>query len=193
MIASLLALMAITLSCSKEASPGQLLPRYKTIYLVRHANAPHVSSTMMDDIERPLDSTGHDQAARMGNYLNNKIENPHHIRISPAQRTIQTTQLLCAAMEYDFTQVEQDSTLYGCTPEVLMNQLINLPNKYATVMIVGHNPVTTQVANLLQNTQHIAEIPPMGVVAIRFEVTNWADISLDNASLSFFATPDNIE
>lgn len=160
----------------------------KTLILVRHAQAvPESNGT--PDMNRDLTEKGMADASNMGLLLSKKDMGIDQLVTSTAQRALQTTQALCDHLAYKWSWVKPDSNLYTYHSQVLLEQIYKLEDELNTVMIVGHNPAITGVANRMQASQHIPEVPTMGVVAIEFETTHWADIKQENGHLLFYQTP----
>ena len=59
------------------------------------------------------------------------------------------------------------------------------------ILIVGHNPGTTGLANLLTNGD-IENIPTCGVAHIELDLFKWNDIEPEIGKLIKFITPKNI-
>ena len=61
-----------------------------------------------------------------------------------------------------------------------------------TLMLVGHNPESTELANALGGLS-IDNIPTSGVVALTFAQCGWADLTADSGTLLFFDYPKKQE
>ena len=65
-----------------------------------------------------------------------------------------------------------------------------LPAEKRDVMLVGHNPGISDLANVFLQIE-IENIPTCGVVRLAFDVQRWRDISLQQATLLMFDYPKN--
>ncbi len=63
-----------------------------------------------------------------------------------------------------------------------------LPDEKNVVMLVGHNPAMTQLANVFLYDK-IDYLPTTGVVSIGFNTNKWHQISLANRELQFYVFP----
>jgi phosphohistidine phosphatase len=71
-----------------------------------------------------------------------------------------------------------------------MKIIQHTPDDINSLLLVGHNPVISEVANKL-SPQAIADVPTAGVVALQFNCNSWLDINGDNSRLLFFDFPKN--
>jgi phosphohistidine phosphatase len=69
-----------------------------------------------------------------------------------------------------------------------MGVIQRLPEDYETVMLFGHNPTFTSVANLFSST-YIDNMPTCGIARIDADVSNWMEFKEDNAKLVEFHYP----
>jgi phosphohistidine phosphatase len=61
----------------------------------------------------------------------------------------------------------------------------------ATLLVVGHNPGLTELANLLVAELDLDNLPTAGVVAIGCETQHWAALGSAPRSLLFYDFPKN--
>lgn len=112
------------------------------LVLWRHAEA-QLWEPGCDDVSRKLTAKGVKQAARMGNWLDQRLPQTARVYSSPAERTEQTAQ----ALGRKFRLAKELSTS-GDMESLL--QLVNWPNETGVVLVVGHQPTLGQVvAHLL--------------------------------------------
>ena len=65
----------------------------------------------------------------------------------------------------------------------------NLDTKINVVMIFGHNPTFTDLANYFIFDK-IDNIPTSGIVSIHFDVTNWNEVGEKSGVLNYFHYPN---
>jgi phosphohistidine phosphatase len=111
------------------------------LILWRHAEAV-VALTGQDDLERALTPKGERQAARMAEWLNQRLAESTRILVSPAVRTQQTAQ----ALGRPFRTVPALAPQAG-VDDVL--QAARWPSANEPVLIVGHQPVLGRVVSRL--------------------------------------------
>ena len=160
----------------------------KTLILLRHAKS---TDSMMTDFNRPLEQRGWDDAKLMAEWIKKENHLPDLIIASPSVRTRQTVSVFCKSTGFDSTKIVYDSTIYRCTAEALKKSINSADNKAKTVMIVGHNPSITTVANDLQNDKTFDEVPTTGFVMINFKETSWNAIT--KGKLKQFMSPGKLK
>jgi len=161
---------------------------FKTLYLVRHAKSSWEDSTLAD-FDRPLNERGYKDAPDMGKRLAKYGVDPDIIISSPSKRTTQTIEFICKEINFDFSKVIWDSTLFHCSDDDMLKAIFAIDNKFKSAMIVGHNYTITNLANLFQSDTTIAEVPTGGVVAVQFETNSWKEVNLKKGKLLFFEYP----
>ena len=163
----------------------------KTLFLVRHAKSDW-SVTGQRDFDRELNGRGHRDAPRMGRFLADKGVRPGLIICSPAQRTTQTVEYLIEQLGYELEAVQFDERLYEASTRILLDVVNRLDDSLDTVMLVGHNPGFTYLAEYLTGAE-VGNIPTCGVVQMHAEVNSWAEISARTLVLDWLETPKKLE
>ncbi len=163
----------------------------KTLYIVRHAKSDHTNSNLVD-FDRPLEKKGEENAKTVGELLKRKKVELDLIISSPSKRTYETARIICGEIDFNIQNVTWDSTIYGCTLQQYVDVLKSVNDDHDCIMVIGHNPATTHVANLLQNEKAISEVPTAGIVAIEFKISSWKEIGKKPGKLLFFYDPDDI-
>jgi phosphohistidine phosphatase len=113
------------------------------IYFLRHASANKALTNPSKDERRPLDEEGILQARYIGRMLAGIDVQVEHIVSSPLKRALQTASLVANELAFE-TAVQTDAAL---RPEAELEQfqaLLLRLRKYASVMVVGHNPSLTE-------------------------------------------------
>ena len=162
----------------------------KTLYLVRHADAL-VSTDYPEehDLYRPLTPKGMQQATQLGVYCASLEIQPDSIIVSPATRTIQTTQLIMAEIDYQSDFFVTDERLWD-TPNVqdFLELLGELPDDVDSVLLVGHNP------SLLSFLQHInsshTSFKKGEMIIIHRSTDTWENLTHPQIQGSFLPTSE---
>ncbi|GGK87457.1 histidine phosphatase family protein [Rufibacter glacialis] len=162
----------------------------KTLYLLRHAKSSWKYEELSDH-DRPLNKRGRTDAPLIGQELVEREVKLDLIISSSAVRAITTATLVAKELGIDPEQIGVQEELYLIATEDLRMFAQSLPDEYHQVMLVGHNPALTELANHFSPEKNIANIPTAGVVALSFDCHYWAEISGDNAKLLFFDFPKN--
>lgn len=108
------------------------------LILWRHAEAQPEAADL-PDLQRPLTPKGERQAARMAEWLNQRLAETTRILVSPAVRTQQTAKALGRSFK----------TLQSIAPDASVEALLKAarwPDSSEPVLVVGHQPTLGLVA-----------------------------------------------
>jgi phosphohistidine phosphatase len=108
------------------------------LILWRHAEAEQGEP----DVDRPLTTKGHKQAARIAQWLDQHLPGSCRILVSPAKRAQQTAMALKRKFK------TKDALAPDVPPQSIL-AAANWPDAREAVLIVGHQPTLGQVASLL--------------------------------------------
>jgi len=113
---------------------------------------------------------------------------PDMILSSAALRAQLTADGLAEKIEY--TQpVQYMDELYLTAPEMIINVLSLQEDSYESIMVVGHNPALSEVANILQH-ENFTKFPTLGVLAITLDIDSWEEIKEScHGTIDFFIFP----
>lgn len=146
----------------------------KTLLILRHAksswNYPELS-----DYDRPLNGRGKRDAPRMGKHLCQEGLVPDRILTSSAKRARKTASKVAKASGYT-GKVKKLEALYETVPGVYFEILQTLPDKYQSVMVVGHNPTMEQLVYHL--TGHLKRMPTAALAHIQLPIEGWETLDL---------------
>jgi phosphohistidine phosphatase len=159
----------------------------KKLYLFRHAKSSW-DYPELDDFERPLNKRGRSDLPIIGNVLKQLDIKPDLILASPATRAAMTARHITEYLNTDIANLRFDVTIYEASASSLLKILQQIPNKFERVMLVGHNPALTSLANMLVNNQ-ISNIPTAGCYAIEFNLSDWSQLKEKAGRSSFFEFP----
>lgn len=159
----------------------------KTLYLLRHGQAE--SKEGQPDVERNLTETGKKQALLTGEKLLKEGLRPDIILSSHANRAYQTAQIVAQTLTYPVKNIAIEQEIYHSDQESLLDIIKRQDNKYASVMIAGHNPTITYIAQILsKNQKH--EMPTAGVLVLQCASGIWEDILKYDITEQLFFEPD---
>jgi phosphohistidine phosphatase len=151
----------------------------KTLFLVRHAKSSWDDASLPDK-DRPLNDRGKRDAAKMGERLAKHDVKPDLILSSPARRALTTAEIIAKKLDYKPKSIVVDDRLYATEADDLLSAIRKLGNKPKRVMIFGHNPELTELANRLSSK--ITRMPTCAVAEFTFEAKSWASIGEDKPS-----------
>jgi len=142
----------------------------KTLYLVRHAKSDWADEDL-SDIDRPLNKRGYRDAKMMSELMKEKKMLPDLIITSPAIRAITTALIFCRNFNLSYANIVISSNLYATDVKHYMAKIGLVDNRYQSIMLFGHNPIITDLANTLTKA-FTQNIPTSGIVGIRHPDSN---------------------
>ncbi|MGF1681772.1 histidine phosphatase family protein [Photobacterium minamisatsumaniensis] len=161
----------------------------KLLFLVRHAKSSW-DDPMLDDHERPLNHRGLKNAPKMAHQLNAWQMAPQLIITSSALRASETAYLLAKGLESQ-PKLESRTELYSESPFELLDIIRECRDVVDRLMIVGHNPAVTDLANMLGF--QIENMPTCSVVVIGFEVDCWQAVAEDESNVLYYDYPKRLK
>lgn len=159
----------------------------KNLFLVRHAKSDW-SDPGQKDFDRDLNTRGRLDAPRMGRKLYEMNVQPELLISSPAKRARLTAEFISEQLQYDLDKIEWKDEVYEASVRSLLALINDIPDTFNKVMIVGHNPAFTYIAEYLTK-QPIDNIPTCGIVHISFDIDSWKEVSSDLGTLEWFIYP----
>ena len=159
----------------------------KVLVLVRHAKSSWKDPTL-DDRERPLNKRGERDAPEMGARLARRKHRPDLIVSSPAVRALQTARIIANKLGYARKEIVVEERLYGAGVVELLDVIRNADESVATLMLFGHNPGLTELANHL-GPREIPNLPTCGVLYLRFETDTWSVVGYGRGDEVLFEFP----
>ena len=156
----------------------------KKLYLIRHSYAEKYSESNLD-IDRKLTAEGMKIASLLGKYLQEEGVTPDTIISSNAQRALLTSEIVATQLDYALERLQTEANLYEASVREFVDFLCNLSDKDDTVLIIGHNPVITYVADFLCEAE-LSGMAPGAVVQINFELDSWKYLDKNLGELMYY-------
>lgn len=161
----------------------------RTLVVMRHAKAAATGTT---DAERELTAAGARDALRAGEWLREFGVQAEHALVSTAVRTRQTWNQVRAGAGWSL-DADFDSTLYSAGPETALDVLRLVPTGVGSVVLVGHNPTVSQLAQLLSDGLGEPSLlaamsqgyPPASLTVLEFE-GDWGRLGFGDARVTGF-------
>lgn len=160
----------------------------KTIYFVRHAKSSW-DDPMLRDHDRPLNKRGLRDAPHMAARLVKLNAAPDGVLTSSAKRAQQTAAFFTAALGVDANHTLVDEQLYHAWPDTIADRIRKLPEDWDTVLLFGHNPGYTDLANQVKNDRYIDNVPTCGITVATADVDDWGEFKLKEARRVGFMYP----
>ncbi|MCD6201929.1 MAG: histidine phosphatase family protein [Bacteroidales bacterium] len=150
----------------------------KELFLVRHAKSDW-NNMDLTDIDRPLKNRGIRDALLMGEYILKEYPIPDKILTSPACRAFHTAILFSRAMKSSGRKIRVEDDMYLASYGKMESLVRNTEDEVGCLMLVGHNPGITDLANFFIE-EFIHNIPTSGFVFFRFDTSAWKKIATSN-------------
>ncbi|WP_316738965.1 SixA phosphatase family protein [Pedobacter aquatilis] len=159
----------------------------KQLLLVRHGKSDW-GNPELKDFDRPLNKRGKENAPEMADRLINRGFKFDAIVSSPAKRAKSTAKFFAEAYKTD--NINYEESIYEASSATLLKVINGFNDDAETVIMFGHNPGFTDLANDLSDAD-IYNIPTAGMVLISFPFVSWKMISKGTGDLVFFDYPKN--
>ena len=170
----------------------------KRLYLLRHAKAELGDPS--EDKSRRLAERGHEQMAALAAALEGRKFSPQLALVSPSARTLETLQLLGSRL--GGAEIEMRRDFYHASAGELLAGLRELDDKYASVLVIGHNPGLHELAIGLLEPNSAVDKPkltrrllvgfPTASLAELVFRGRWADLDAAQAELCGFLRPKDL-
>jgi phosphohistidine phosphatase len=150
----------------------------KNLLILRHAKSSWKKADLADQ-DRPLSKRGKRDAARMGQLLHRQGLKPRLAISSTAKRARTTLERLIEAADLT-CEARLEPELYMAGPREIIGLLRQLPDRYARVMVVGHNPGLEDLVQQL--TGEAVTLPTAALVLIDCRCRHWRDLGCGERS-----------
>ena len=159
----------------------------KRLYLVRHAKSSWEEPGKAD-IDRKLTDLGIKRTEKVIPYLKKKEIIVDQMISSPAIRAYQTAVLIAKGIGYPVKKIRTDLKIYNGGYDRILDIIYSTPDEVGSLMIFGHNPVITQLANLFLHPG-IEDLPTTGMVGLKFDTDHWSSIPSAEPETEFIIFP----
>ncbi len=171
----------------------------KILHLLRHAKAADRDATE-SDAERPLADRGVVACQALAMHLAASAFSVERIYCSPARRTKETYSLIKGSLGN--ATVSYREKLYLISASDLLEMIAEVPNKVASIMVIGHNPGLHMAALRLTRRASdgadadldamMKKFPTGALCSLRFEAECWSDVIRDSGTLISFIRPRDL-
>lgn len=146
----------------------------------------------LTDFERPLNKRGMRDAPMMGERLAKRGFSTDSILTSPAQRAAETAREVARSIGFPVDRIRQEPGLYLADPDTLLAAARDSGEDVDTIMLFGHNPGFTILANELGDLT-LDNLPTCGVAIFEFDIRHWRELDYGGGSVRLFDFPKNRE
>jgi len=162
----------------------------KQLYIVRHAKSSWDYEDI-NDIDRPLCTRGIKDATTMAGRLKSRGQIPSLMISSPACRALHTATIFAKVLKFPCEQMIIVEKFYQGGIHEILNILEKVDEQNSSVMIFGHNPDFTMLANHFLKYP-VDNVPTAGVVALNFSSGIWKDIKKLKPESEYFDFPKKV-
>jgi len=159
----------------------------KTVYIVRHGKAVP-AHTNIADADRLLTDTGVARTCKIAEYMTESKPVIDQIIASPAERAFATALIIADKLGIKANKVVSNEILFTGDESDVLEVIENLDNSINSVMIVGHNPIITMVANRFASPK-LESLPTTGVVSVHLDTDKWIDLKKAKVIQNFTVWP----
>ncbi len=163
------------------------MSRTRQLTLIRHAKSTW-DDARTKDRDRPLNERGERDAPAMGRRLAARGARPTLILTSPAVRARRTAQIIAREIGYPQEFLQREDELYLASPDEIVAVIARQDSSFRDVIVCGHNPGLTELANRLTGAG-IDNVPTTGVVVISLDIDSWAGLDGARGDLKLFDYP----
>lgn len=107
---------------------------------------------------------------------------------SPARRAVATARLIANEIGYGLNEIVQEKQLYLANLKTLLTLIKRSDATKNVLLVVGHNPGLTELANHLCK-RRIDAIPPCGICCVEINGMSWREISVGAGDFVFLDYP----
>ena len=124
------------------------------------------------DRDRPLNKRGKRDAPEMGRRIHAHGIRPSLIVSSPAKRAWSTAKAVAEAINYPREFLQKEDALYLASLDTILDVVMAQENGFNNLMMFGHNPGFTDMANFLVPGL-TSNLPTAGVVSVEIDQDDW--------------------
>ncbi|MGB2088489.1 MAG: SixA phosphatase family protein [Psychroflexus salarius] len=160
----------------------------KTLVLIRHGKSAW-SNPNLDDFDRPLKKRATHDAKLVAEAFQKVNSKQFRAITSDAKRAFETAKMFQSHLPNTVIDLEPRHELYTFSPSNLLETILTTSPDIDELMVFGHNPAMTDVANQLGH-QFFQNIPTTGLVQLSFDVDDWSQIA--EGKTQFYLFPKNL-
>ena len=157
------------------------------LILLRHGKSSW-DDPALDDFDRPLAPRGLRNVPEMGRRLARRGQLPDLIISSTAVRALSTARAIAREIAYREDRIVEAPDLYLASPRHMLAILRDTPSPAGTILLVGHNPGLTELANMLDDVR-LDNMPTAAMLCVEFDASGWAGIDPAKARFAWFDYP----
>jgi phosphohistidine phosphatase len=107
---------------------------------------------------------------------------------SPAVRAYETAKIVAEGLNFPVNKIKTDRKIYDGYYDRVLDMIYGTSNEFNSLIIFGHNPTITNLANLFLHPG-IADMATSCVVCLSFNTGKWEEIPSIEAIQEFVVFP----
>lgn len=151
----------------------------KRLTLMRHGNAQW-KDPQIADFDRPLNRRGSSEAEAMCRRLIELNLIPTILLTSTAKRAQQTADIVVRELGVSRRSLHCEESLYLAPAADILRVVQTTAPRVPHLMIVGHNPGITEIANFLAPATPIDDMATAAVCSLTFDTKSWSQVDAGN-------------
>lgn len=159
----------------------------KKLLIIRHAHAEDYAKSGKD-IDRMLTPKGENSAVEMANELLQEDIKIDLMTTSPASRAKRTAELFAQELAYPIEKIVSIEGIYEANLYNLLGIINRIDEQFDTVVIFGHNPAFTYLADYLGD-KPIDGLPKAGMILLDFGQRTWANVGQASGKTIWLKSP----
>jgi phosphohistidine phosphatase len=165
----------------------------KTLFLIRHAKSSWATIGLRD-FDRTLELRGHNDAPRMAKHLKKLGAKPDLIVTSPAVRARMTAEYFAKEFNISPEDIDNQQDIYEADVSTIAHIIRELPDSVDTVLMFGHNPTFTYIADGFSKIDRFENVSTCGIVQIQSDTEGgtWENFNPKTAEVKGFWYPKTI-
>ena len=161
----------------------------KTIILFRHGKSDW-NVHFENDHDRPINKRGINAAKKMGKYLADIKEIPELLISSTAHRTRETIELAAQSGNWK-SECIFEPRIYGGSPNVLIEIIKNIDEKFNYVCLIGHEPNFSSFISKSCN-EKFHRFPTASMAKIVYNKDKWVNVMFGSGQLEWIKRPKEL-
>ena len=139
-------------------------------------------------MERPLLEKGIKRTMKVIRFLKEHAVKIDLMISSPATRAFQTAVLIAKGIGYPEDKIHVERKIYDGYYDRILDLIYATSNEVNSLMIFGHNPTITHLANLFLHPG-VDLLPTTGTICISFDTGQWESIPTVDPVSEFIVFP----
>lgn len=157
----------------------------KRLFVVRHGKA--IPYGTCPDVDRILTDRGECDATALGKWTRNARVPGAPCLVSPASRTRQTAEKMCAEWGEEQTALAFQKDAYLASDRAWLSWINAFDDAHDTGWIVGHNPGLSELVERL--TEQTVWLPTCGLAEVELHIDSWSEAFAGTGRLRGLFTP----